>query len=454
VLERVDALSLDVAEITGTISELTRFVEVQGKVFGELKQIARALTEAITRIDEAGSETRQVTARGLTESSESQRAVSEAVGEIRALVTGVQGIGGRLTQLEGALGNVSGMAQRIEKIATQTNLLALNATIEAARAGERGKGFAVVANEVKALAREAAQSTSSIDTSVQTLSTRLAELRAANQETVGTATHVGTGVSNISGAVDAFARNIQSIEAHVANIASAATASRDECANVIQRIDQVDDGVADTQRSLARADKAISNVLDRSEALMRFVVAAGHLTHDSAIIDASMRAAAEVARLFEAALAQGRITLEALFDERYRPVPNTTPAQVLTQFTLLTDALLPAVQEPVLAVDPRVVFCAAVDRNGYLPTHNKVFSQPQGPDPVWNAANCRNRRMFNDRTGLRGAQSLERFLLQTYRRDMGGGRVVLMKDVSAPVMVRGKHWGAVRIGFKVHDQRG
>jgi methyl-accepting chemotaxis protein len=61
--------------------------------------------------------------------------------------------------------------------------------------------------------------------------------------------------------------------------------------------------------------------------------------------------------------------------------------------------------------------------------------------------------MFNDRTGLRGAQSLAPYLLQTYRRDMGGGRVVLMKDVSAPVMVRGKHWGAVRIGFKVYDQR-
>ena len=46
------------------------------------------------------------------------------------------------------------------------------------------------------------------------------------------------------------------------------------------------------------------------------------------------------------------------------------------------------------------VFCAAVDRNGYLPVHNAVFSKPQGSDPTWNNANCRNRRLFNDRTGL------------------------------------------------------
>jgi methyl-accepting chemotaxis protein len=32
---------------------------------------------------------------------------------------------------------------------------------------------------------------------------------------------------------------------------------------------------------------------------------------------------------------------------------------------------------------------------------------------------------------------------------MGGGRFVLMKDVSAPIAVNGRHWGGFRIGFKV-----
>jgi methyl-accepting chemotaxis protein len=31
---------------------------------------------------------------------------------------------------------------------------------------------------------------------------------------------------------------------------------------------------------------------------------------------------------------------------------------------------------------------------------------------------------------------------------MGGGTFVLMKDVSAPVMVRGRHWGGVRMGYR------
>ncbi|MGR5475532.1 chemotaxis protein, partial [Vibrio astriarenae] len=78
-----------------------------------------------------------------------------------------------------------------------------------------------------------------------------------------------------------------------------------------------------------------------------------------------------------------------LFDHAYQPVANTDPPQHLTRFTAFTDRVLPALQEPLLGLDPRVVFCAAVDANGYLPTHNLKFSQPQGSDPVWNAANSR-----------------------------------------------------------------
>jgi methyl-accepting chemotaxis protein len=137
-----------------------------------------------------------------------------------------------------------------------------------------------------------------------------------------------------------------------------------------------------------------------------------------------------------------------LFDESYKPVAGSNPQQVMARFTLFTDKVLPPLQEAILGEHERIVFGAAIDRNGYLPTHNKVYSKPQGPDPAWNAANCRNRRIFNDRTGLGAGRNQRPFLLQTYRRDMGNGNFVLMKDASAPITVNGRHWGGFRIGFK------
>jgi methyl-accepting chemotaxis protein len=153
--------------------------------------------------------------------------------------------------------------------------------------------------------------------------------------------------------------------------------------------------------------------------------------------------------VFETAVARGEVSIEDLFDQQYVPVAGSNPAQFVTRFTAFTDRVLPAIQEPLLGLDPRVAFCAAVDVRGYLPTHNLKFSLPQRDDVVWNMANCRNRRMFDDRTGIAAASHVKKFLLQTYRRDMGGGQFVLMKDASAPVFVAGRHWGAVRVGYKV-----
>ncbi|HEX2117072.1 MAG TPA: methyl-accepting chemotaxis protein, partial [Alphaproteobacteria bacterium] len=200
---------------------------------------------------------------------------------------------------------------------------------------------------------------------------------------------------------------------------------------------------------LQAARDRINNLLSVGEALIQLTAASGIETVDTPLIRVVQEAAARIAERFEQALAKGEVSLVDLFDEDYKPIAGTNPQQFMTRFVALTDRALPEIQEPILASDPKIVFGAALDRNGYLPTHNRKFSQPQGSDVAWNTANCRNRRIFNDRVGLAAGRNTKPFLVQTYRRDMGGGKFALMKDVSAPITVQGRHWGGFRLGYLV-----
>lgn len=170
---------------------------------------------------------------------------------------------------------------------------------------------------------------------------------------------------------------------------------------------------------------------------------------DKSFVDAARSAGKSISEMFEDAIANGVTSEAQLFDFDYRSIPGTEPEQFDANFTSVCDQLLPRIQEPLLKLDPRVVFCAAIDTNCYLPTHNKQYSQPQRRnDAAWNAANSRNRRFFKDRAGMTAARSTREFLMQTYERDMGAGVTVTLKEVDVPIWVHGRHWGGLRLAFK------
>ncbi len=168
------------------------------------------------------------------------------------------------------------------------------------------------------------------------------------------------------------------------------------------------------------------------------------------LITVATDAARRTAEAFEAALKGGRLARDALFDTTYRPLAGTDPQQFETPATAVLDGVLPGILEPLLASDPRMVFCIAVDRNGYVAVHNRKVSQPQRPgDPVWNAANCRDKRIFDDRAGIAAARSTRPFLVQAYARDMGGGQMVMLREIDAPIRVLGRHWGGFRTAYRL-----
>ena len=116
---------------------------------------------------------------------------------------------------------------------------------------------------------------------------------------------------------------------------------------------------------------------------------------------------------------------------------------------MLEQILLP-IYECRTTADKRVSFALAIDHNGYIAVHNRVYLQPQRPGKTaWNMANCRNKRIFDDRAGIEAARSTRPYIVQAYKRDMGGGSMAMMREVDAPVTVARRHWGGVRMACKL-----
>jgi len=164
----------------------------------------------------------------------------------------------------------------------------------------------------------------------------------------------------------------------------------------------------------------------------------------------AMEAGTALTRIFEDAVNSGAISADEMFDENYVEIPGTNPLQHRTRILGWADRALPPFQEAFLAKDPRMVFCAMIDRNGYLPVHNKIYSHPQRPgDVTWNTANSRNRRIFNDPAGLAAGRNLRSYLIQSYARDMGNGNTIMMREIDVPIRVNGRHWGGFRTAYKL-----
>ncbi|WP_316231603.1 methyl-accepting chemotaxis protein [Bradyrhizobium sp. SZCCHNR1051] len=450
IADRIGGLGVELADVAGNVQEVAARVSYQSQRFGHLQATAKTMVAANHDIATASQAVQSATTAAVGDIAQSRSVVDTAVRHIAELVDSVERIEQRLGSVGDALSQVAKVSVAIEAIAKQTNLLALNATIEAARAGSAGRGFAVVASEVKSLAEATRQATQQIGDTLRGLDSQVKSLLGESGQASSRAKTAGEGAQQIGGIIVRVQDGFTSVGQEIDGVAKAATSNLAHCDTVITELNELAKGVDQSSVELKQADSRIAKLLDHSEALIGLIAESGVQTTDAPLIQSVVDTARQISATFEAAIDRGEITLADLMDESYREIPGTNPKQYMTRYVEFTDRVLPAIQDPIQGSDPRIVFCVAWARGGYLPTHNPNYRKPQGPDPVWNNANCRNRRLFDDRAVKKvAAASNKPFLLQTYRRDMGGGQFVLMKDLSAPIVIKGRHWGAFRMGFRL-----
>lgn len=448
-------LSRELAALGYMVFDLAAFVDgIGGNAdanlgqIGALRAVTRELAGAIAVLREGFEELGRAAVETQAAAAARLDAIAESGRSYERLTQAGAAIGPKVASLEQVLREIVGSNAEIVRIARQVNILAVNASIEAARAGDAGRGFAVVAEAINELSRKTASAANGIEASVRSLGDWTRSMREEGERLQPElergrrlAAETRTAVATIADDMATARARIEAMDEAVLRLAGAEGEVADAC-------DAIETGARHTAAGVAEARERSGRMMESCEALLQRTAEGEESRPDAPYVLHAKRVAAQVARAFEDALDGGAISMEALFDTRYREIPGTNPRQHLARHVALTDRIVPPIIEAALAADGRIVLCAPCDRNGYIGTHNRRVSHPQGSDPTWNAAHCRNRRIFDDRTGSRAGSSLEPFLIQVYRRDMGSGQMVMMKDLSVPIFVRGRHWGALRLAYR------
>ncbi len=440
----VDHIMIGAAETSYFVDSIKKKVDADLQttedIVGRAEQTAQTTEQIAVNAERAS----KVAADVRSESVAGRAEVDQGLQQISNARVDAQAASKMMSQLQERSRRIHVITEVINEIAARTNLLALNAAIEAARAGEHGRGFAVVAGEVRQLAQRTKSATDDIGVMV----------REINEE----AERAAAGMAALTGKVSEAAQNVERVHSFLGNIERSAGVSESEIQKIAgasrehvetthviaEAISRIRDGMLATEEELPRAAKSAMVLSERGETLFDALSHSNAKTSHDAIRGVAQRAAREVGKLFEQAIAGGQISEAALFDRSYKPIPNTNPPKHATAFDAFTDRVLPALQEQILEQMPQLAYAGAVDNNGYFPTHNRKFSKPLTGNYDTDLVNNRTKRIFNDRTGARCGSNTKPFLLQTYKRDTGE----VMHDLSAPIYVNGRHWGGFRIGYR------
>lgn len=169
--------------------------------------------------------------------------------------------------------------------------------------------------------------------------------------------------------------------------------------------------------------------------------------HHKRMLEVAQSLATSCTKVMEKWIRSNEVSEDVLFSYLYYPVEDSNPTKFNTDYDSFSDRDLQDVLEKHLIMVPDTIYSVMSDRNGYVPTHNLKYSKPLTGDIVKDLVDNRTKRIYADKTGLTASRNLEPYLLQSYKRDTGQ----IMVDLSVPLYIGERHWGAVRVGYLITE---
>jgi methyl-accepting chemotaxis protein len=430
-------LSFSADTLKGKLAEQVEHARSIGATSQHIASTTQDMAESANQAEAAARATHDAGREG-------QVAVRSTIEQIHGVRQETAQSASSLLALKGRSEEIQNITQIIDLVAGQTNLLALNAAIEAARAGEHGRGFAVVADEVRQLASKTTTATREIGDKLNTIYDEINQAATRMERLVGVVEGVVENTEQVGGTLENIRALSQQSNAEISRIVAAVRSHVSSIGEISGALGEVESALEVTENEVQQVSAGALQLADTAEAEYGSVARFELDTVHDRVRHLAQETAAHIGELFEQAIGAGRLSLDDLMDRDYKPIQGTRPQKYSTRFDRFTDEILPAIQEPILQANPFIVYAGAVDSNGYFPTHNRRYSKPLTGNFARDLADNRTKRIFSDRTGSRCGSSTEPFLLQTYKRDTGE----IMHDMSAPIRIKGRHWGGFRIGYR------
>jgi len=451
--ERVGDLGMRTLDLQADIAELADRVTDQAAMLETLEEAAINLAQSSDQVEKKVEDARAQagTARSVVETSSQQ--LSAASDNVLGLIEQVSRIHHGLGSFNDALASVGRTSKLIGAIAAQTNLLALNATIEAARAGDAGRGFAVVASEVKKLAQETALATQQIEGSIRELTSEAGTMlaRIASGAEKANDAHRASGqigelVARLRELILGLSDNSETVSGKVQGILGS-------IGEIRSGLSELADTSVDNAIGLQRMSARVSTVSEDTNRLLQSLAESGVDIPDSPYIRFGLETARSIVAALEGAIDAGEIDLATMFDETYTPVAGSNPPLFTHPVQPFITAAARPWQEKARAL-PGFFGMTCTDRNAFGAVAMPERSLPQRPGEIeWNLEYARAGQMFNFPDTREQCRTTQPFCLKAYRRPIATGGVMLLKQVIASIIVRGRPWGVLQLAYEDQAKR-
>lgn len=438
------------AEAAGVLEQALQSADWLKARHGEMTELTQALDADIAEVAQATRDARNLAEAAVAKLKTGHETVQLSLASFSELISLIMSLGSHITGFAAAMEQVKRVSQSIDSIARTTNMLALNAAIEAEKAGAAGQTFAVVAAEVKKLAHDTRRAAVEITGTVNSLSHEAAKFVVEIEE----------GVSTSGAAQEQFA----SLQELIYGVSDVVAKVGDHNREIADSTAQIHRGLVDSQNvrdavegangemftAVVRAHSQIGGLELQANKMFDHIVHSGLSKRDSEFVELARQKAEEVKALTEAAIADGTLTLEALFDTDLRLIEGSNPPRFTSKLTPWAEQHWQPFIEAVKDSNPdeiTSVVCSSL--KGFLPVQLKELSRPPTGDIAHDTKYCRNGRIIQDPVDLPAKASEQDYMMAVFRHEGDGHSYKVMRNVYVPLRINGRRWGDFEIAYSV-----